>query len=80
MEGDELGRTNQVITERVIVRTQYTGQGLRVSLVKSRYEDKDGNWEFTWPTEEKLQAELVIEAGYRLIVGKNGLTVESLDG
>ena len=75
---EKLGRTTEVIGERVIVRTQYAGQALRVSLVQSRYDDPAGNWDYDWPTEDMVTAELVIMPGHRLVVADGGVRVEKL--
>lgn len=57
--------------ERVTVRTTAVGQYLRVELVRER----------PWANgEDMVQAELLIEPGCKVTLGRSGLKVERLDG
>lgn len=79
-------QTINVESERITVRTKYTGQHLRVTLVNvpddrdiSLYRFRDENTLAFIGTEPlAVQAELVIEAGTRVTIGVNGVTVEPI--
>lgn len=61
--------------ERLVVRTQYPGQALRVQLVLAQ---KEADLSLVAPQDATTVAELVIEPGCRVIIGRDGIRHEQL--
>lgn len=63
--------------ERVVIRTRYPGQALRVVLEHVQERRIPGTDD---AVELRVvgQAELVVEAGYRLVAGRCGLRIERI--
>lgn len=70
---------NTALAEHVTVRTRYVGQHLRVLLERrvERYVPGDPDAEVV---EHVPQAELIIEAGTKVTIGRHGVRVEPLEG
>ena len=62
--------------ERVLVRTQYVGQGLRVTLLRTVTRQLHA---LCTETRDVVQAELYIASGHRLVVEDGGIRVQRLE-
>ena len=69
---------NIALEERVTVRTRYTGQHLRVVLERQIDGEVPGNPDAEY-IRQVPQAELIIEAGTRVFIGRGGVRIETME-